>query len=612
MLATAPELTLTSYAVDEGTATLQLQAVVSDEDGDLTKVEFSLDNFATVEGTVLAADFVDNGDDTFTANFTLDLIANGLTNGPNIYTYYARAVDATPNASVDDATINISAVFPEINEVHISGGEDACSPIVFDVTATNDLPRQSTDLSIEIIPFDPEADPIAPIHVVGTGGHFTYNAAGLPVGSYLYFLSVTDSDGDIGGGALGVDDFGVITVLAGGSASLSATIENEPTADISEGDSITLDSLVTQGCGSGAVTYLWEARLGTTVVATSTDPSFAFTPTDNGAYEVTLTATSGSLTATDTVTINALNVHPVITAATATQPVSGGPDVTLSGAITDAGTADSVTLSVVWETGGTPQLVPAIGSGGSFTFSATHTYTTPGSKAISVSVLDDDGGNAAASAGANVNAALSPTGTLAIQGAGGSDDVVITSSGGTIQVQSSLLGGAVSFANSAVSLIRIDLGNGDDSLLVGADVTATILAFGGAGNDIMVGGSGSNLLVGGSGVDLITGRGARDILIGGEGSDVLNGAGGQDILVDGATANDGNELALLAILAEWKSGDDSLTSYQQRVRRISGLESGGLNGSYTIAALDNTTFDLLFGGAGNDWIVQHNGDISFS
>jgi hypothetical protein len=605
MLASIPQLTLTSYAVNEGTATLALQAVVSDADEDLSKVEFSLDNFATIEGEVLVNDFVPNGNGTFTANFTLDLIANGLTNGPSTNTYYARVTDLGTNASTDQANISIDPVNPEILHTEVTGGEDACSPVVFDVLATDAVPQQSTTLTIQL--YDPTFTPLTPIIVPGSGGHFLYSTSSLAPGNYFYLLQVTDNDGDSGGG---VGDFGSLTVGAGGAASLTASIENEPSTDIAEGDSITLDSIVTQGCGSGAVTYLWEARLGSTVVATSTDPSFTFSPADNGSYEVTLTASSGTVSDTDTVTINAVNLNPSITASTATQPVTGGPDVTLSGTITDAGAADSVTVSVVWETGGDPELISASGSGGSFTFSANHTYTTPGSKAISVTVADDDLGSAAASAAAAVAAALN-SGTLAVEGAGGADDVVISSSGGVIQLQSSLLGGTLSFASSAVSLINIDLGSGNDSLLVSSGVTATILAFGGAGDDIIFGGGGSNVLVGGSGIDLMTGRGARDILIGGDGSDVLSGAGGQDILVDGATANDGDVAALLAILAEWNSGDDSLASFQLRVRHLSGLQSGGLNGSYLISALDNTTLDVLFGGAANDWIIQHSGDISF-
>ena len=209
---------------------------------------------------------------------------------------------------------------------------------------------------------------------------------------------------------------------------------------------------------------------------------------------------------------------------------------------------------------------------------------------------------------------LGDDGVLTVIDSDDNDTVTITSPApGQVQVVSSFFSTQL-FDSADVTSIVVSFGDGDDGLLVSADITTTVLAFGGAGDDAMVGGGGSNVLVGGGGTDVISGRGARDILIGGADSDLLYGSGGQDILVDGATLHDADAVALLAILAEWTTGNDSNASFQQRRDHLRGTLPGGLNGTYlldNLSLIDNTVLDLLLSGAGTDWVLRHNGDIGF-
>ena len=81
------------------------------------------------------------------------------------------------------------------------------------------------------------------------------------------------------------------------------------------------------------------------------------------------------------------------------------------------------------------------------------------------------------------------------------------------------------------------LGNGNDTLLVDADVTASIRADGGKGNDVMIGGSGNDQFQGGKGNDILIGRGGNDRLHGGKGHDLVLGGRGNDTL-QGGKGND--------------------------------------------------------------------------
>jgi hypothetical protein len=72
-------------------------------------------------------------------------------------------------------------------------------------------------------------------------------------------------------------------------------------------------------------------------------------------------------------------------------------------------------------------------------------------------------------------------------------------------------------------------------------------AFGGAGDDLLVGDADANRLVG---------NGGRDLIIGGAGSDTIEGGAGMDLLIGGTTSYDTHEIALGLIHHDWRQATD--------------------------------------------------------
>ena len=144
--------------------------------------------------------------------------------------------------------------------------------------------------------------------------------------------------------------------------------------------------------------------------------------------------------------------------------------------------------------------------------------------------------------------------------------------------------------------------DGNDSLFgsIGND-----RLFGQAGNDKVFGDVGNDIAVGGTGNDKLYGSAGRDLLIGGVGLDTLYGEAHDDILVAGSTSHDEDEEALLAILAEWTSGN----SYDTRVNNI--RNGGGANGATVLNATtvtDDGAKDTLYGDGSLDWFLFGVGD----
>jgi Ca2+-binding RTX toxin-like protein len=148
-------------------------------------------------------------------------------------------------------------------------------------------------------------------------------------------------------------------------------------------------------------------------------------------------------------------------------------------------------------------------------------------------------------AAAPAAAVLDANGMLDITGTKKSDDIHVALNTGTNQLDvtanGTLLG---SFDLSAVTHgIRVDAGNGRDTVVIDAAITldATLLGgngkdslTGGSGNDTLDGGKGKDTLIGGAGDDVLTGDNGKDSLDGGAGDDTLDGGNGRDAMTGGA------------------------------------------------------------------------------
>jgi hypothetical protein len=152
--------------------------------------------------------------------------------------------------------------------------------------------------------------------------------------------------------------------------------------------------------------------------------------------------------------------------------------------------------------------------------------------------------------------------TVSITGSTSSNDVNITASNGEVTLN--INGSTMTYSASAVGVIDIKLGAGDDSINLMPGIPA-VSVFGGAGNDTIMamnagdtvnGGGGNDMVVGGNvpggqlnggaGNDTVMGGGNDAMLMGGAGTDLLegshktetlNGGGGNDT-VSSSTGHD--------------------------------------------------------------------------
>jgi Ca2+-binding RTX toxin-like protein len=81
-------------------------------------------------------------------------------------------------------------------------------------------------------------------------------------------------------------------------------------------------------------------------------------------------------------------------------------------------------------------------------------------------------------------------------------------------------------------------GDGDDQLIAIAKLASSRHRFyGGAGNDLLVGGGGKDILDGGTGNDTIKGMSGRNLIHGGHGNDTISDKGGTSVIHTGPGRN---------------------------------------------------------------------------
>lgn len=322
---------------------------------------------------------------------------------------------------------------------------------------------------------------------------------------------------------------------------------------------------------------------------------------DDGVYtvEVTLTDTGGgSVTEMFDVTVN--NVAPVITSLATSSPAIGGAEqgetVTLSADFTDVGTLDAHNAVIDWGDGTTSAGIVDQNAG---TVSGDHVYANGGLYEVTLTLTDDDTGEAVEVTAAVIAGVGLNDGVLEFVGTNGDDRVkVFKACQDEIKVQYRFGDGTnqtETFAAGDVDRLVYYLGDGNDVGFVSNQIDLDVTMFGGAGHDMLLGGNGNDSLLGGDGDDTLVGRSGDDLLIGGDGADMIIGQGGEDILISGTTSYDNNLSAIDSIMAVWTSGDD----YETRVANITDQNQAVFLVA-DITVFDDDDADALIGGRDKD------------
>ncbi len=202
------------------------------------------------------------------------------------------------------------------------------------------------------------------------------DSAQQPGGRYPITVTVTDELGASSSAATGV----VVT-------NAPPVAQLGPDRTVSEGTPVNLTGNFTDPGVLDAHTFLWHVTSSNgQSVADGTDPSFSFTPLDDGTYTVTLTVTdNGGGVGQARMTVTATNVAPSAQAGP-DQTVNEGTPVTLTGSFTDAGRLDTQTYR--WHVTSSNGQFVADGTNANFSFSPVDngTYT------VTFTVTDKDGG----------------------------------------------------------------------------------------------------------------------------------------------------------------------------------------------------------------------------
>ena len=209
-------------------------------------------------------------------------------------------------------------------------------------------------------------------------------------------------------------------------------------------------------------------------------------------------------------------------------------------------------------------------------------------------------------------------GTGTITGAAGSSDqiVAVRDTDMTLTNTSLVAAGFGTLTLNGIKTANLSGGDTGDVLRASAFTLGKVTLVGGAGDDLLLGGSkddslvggtGNDVLIGGEGNDSLEGGDDRDLLIGGAGADSLFGGDGDDILIGGTCSLSSNIVALAEIMAEWTSDND----YATRVENF--LSGGGANDSTVLNSStvqnDANASDSLAGGLDSDWFFQSANDV---
>ncbi|MEP9378774.1 PKD domain-containing protein [Aquabacter sp. CN5-332] len=222
----------------------------------------------------------------------------------------------------------------------------------------------------------------------------TFSATHTYQNNATYTVSVTAQDN---GGAISDPTTATVTINNVAPVVQGVAVMPNPAA---EGANVTLTGTVTDAgaADTQTVTIAWGDGTTSAGVTVNLDGTFSASHTygNNATYTVSVTAqdSDGAISAAATATVTINNVAPVVQGLAVTpNPAAEGANLTLTGTVTDAGTADTQTVTIAWGDGTTSTGVTVNPDG---TFSATHTYQDNATYMVSVTAQDSDGATSAA------------------------------------------------------------------------------------------------------------------------------------------------------------------------------------------------------------------------
>src|SRR3954447_5815149 len=152
--------------------------------------------------------------------------------------------------------------------------------------------------------------------------------------------------------------------------------------------------------------------------------------------------------------------------------------------------------------------------------------------------------------------------------------------------------------DSELALLGNSLYNGRDNLTIAFGAVVED-AYGGIGNDVLLGNSVGNHLVGNAGNDQLDGDGGNDYLVGGIGDDHLDGSEGFDFAVFGDSASGVSVDLSVGVASSTSIGRDTLVSIE------------GATGAEGNDFFVGTGGDNIFYGYGGDDTVLHSGGSDY-
>jgi PKD repeat protein len=162
-----------------------------------------------------------------------------------------------------------------------------------------------------------------------------------------------------------------------------------------EGTEITFDASLSSDPDGDSLEYRWDFENdGTWDTAWSSSPTTPHTWNDDYSGTAVVEVSDGTLSVTATTTVTVINSNPSITSITTPlDPTQINTMIEISASFTDLGILDTHIANINWgdQTSSPGTVTEADGSG---TATGFHTYTTPGVYTISLTLTDDDGGEA--------------------------------------------------------------------------------------------------------------------------------------------------------------------------------------------------------------------------